>query len=191
MILLALSACSDGSSTANTTNGQKSPQLDLELTRRWWQWAASEPTATNPVVDTTGENCHRGQPSDVFFLAGSFGTTETRQCTLPKGTPILIPVLNAVCGVQISDCGFGSTASKNATLDGEVLAIVNVASPSPVTIEPVAGNPVFPDVTGPVSVQLNGDWVLIPALEAGTYDLRVWGGEGGFALDVTYHLVVA
>jgi hypothetical protein len=191
MILLALTACSDGSSTADSTNGHESPRLDVELTRRWWQWAASEPAATNPVADTTGEDCHRGQPSDVFFLAGSFGTTEIRQCTVPNRTPILIPVLNAVCGVQISDCGFGPTASKNATLDGKALAIVNVVSPSPVTIKPVAGNPVFPDIASAVSVQLNGDWVLIPALEAGTHDLRVWGGQGGFEIDVTYHLVVA
>ena len=191
LILLTATGCSEDSGAGiDSAEGRTIPTLNVELTRRWWEWAASEPTESNPVADTTGEDCLRGQPTDVFFLAGSFGTTEARRCEVPSGTPLLIPVLNQVCGPDITDCGFPSTASKNATLDGQALEIINVASESPVTVEMGAGNAVFPDISGPVSVQLNGDWVLLPPLAPGLHDLRVWGGLGSFNLDVTYHLVV-
>lgn len=190
-ITIALTACSEGSTNEGTSSpAHTEPTLDVELTRRWWEWAVSEPATSNPVLDATGADCLRGQPDDVFFLAGSFGTTETRRCEVPYGIPLLISVLNMVCEATSTDCGFPPEASKNATLDDEVVQIINVASRSPVTVNSAVGNPVFPDADGSVSVQVGGDWVLLPSLGRGSHELRAWGGFGTFSLDVTYHLNV-
>lgn len=62
----------------------------------WWRWALGIAAAVNPVTDTTGEHCDEGQSGSVWNLAGSFGSNETRSCTVPTGKTIFIPLLNYV-----------------------------------------------------------------------------------------------
>jgi hypothetical protein len=61
----------------------------------WWQWAAETEASQNPLADTTGEFCAVNQDAKVWFLAGSLGGAVDRTCTVPTGTPLLFPVLNA------------------------------------------------------------------------------------------------
>src|SRR5262249_12325700 len=56
-----------------------------EWSARWWQWALSVPTATNPIIDSTGAQCAQAQTGKVWFLAGTFGGAVTRSCTVPQG----------------------------------------------------------------------------------------------------------
>ena len=82
------------SSIAGLTYGQ--------WTAQWWKWALSIPSIMNPVVDQTGINAAESQPKHVWFLAGIFYIDEEnkkkkiplRQCTIPSGMPILIPIVN-------------------------------------------------------------------------------------------------
>jgi hypothetical protein len=61
----------------------------------WWDWAFGKtPVDQNPVTDETGEFCHIGQSGPVFFLAGSFGGTVERTCTVPAGKALFFPLLN-------------------------------------------------------------------------------------------------
>jgi hypothetical protein len=60
----------------------------------WWNWAASIPAASNPILDSTGENAAQGQAGPVWFLAGNFGGTSTRNVTVPAGKALFIPLLN-------------------------------------------------------------------------------------------------
>ncbi len=60
----------------------------------WWQWALSEPKATNPVIDPNGADCAEGQSGKVWFLAGS-PTPVTRNCTVPAGKALFFPVINS------------------------------------------------------------------------------------------------
>jgi hypothetical protein len=60
----------------------------------WWQWIISIPADVNPNLDTTGANCHQGQTGKVFFLAGAFGGTFVRSCTVAPGTHLFFPILN-------------------------------------------------------------------------------------------------
>lgn len=56
----------------------------------------------NPFKDSTGEKCVNGQinsNSSVFYLSGGGGGTHERQCKVPAGKGILIPVLD----VEFSD----------------------------------------------------------------------------------------
>lgn len=75
---------------------------------RWWQWAASFPTATNPSGDDpngtlcVNSNVHSNGfvIRNMWFLVGSFNTQSgsppfTRSCTVPAGRTILFPTFNA------------------------------------------------------------------------------------------------
>ena len=75
-----------------------------EWSARWWQWIESIPAATNPNFDTTGADCAQGQAGPVWFLAGDFGGTVVRHCTIPVGVSVLFPVINIGFGVLGGDC---------------------------------------------------------------------------------------
>ena len=69
-----------------------------ELTAQWWQWASSFPRDENPIADTTGEDCSKGDVGGAtFFLAGSEGGKVERDCTVTEGQAILIPIVTALC----------------------------------------------------------------------------------------------
>lgn len=75
-----------------------------EWSARWWQWIESIPKATNPNLDTTGADCAQGQTGPVWFLAGDFGGTVVRHCTIPTGVSVLFPVIDNGFGVLGGDC---------------------------------------------------------------------------------------
>jgi hypothetical protein len=71
---------------------------------RWWQWALETPTAVNPIVDQTGQNCDQGQVGGVWFLGGTFdGSAATRACTLPSDTALFFPLVNQFSGAFLND----------------------------------------------------------------------------------------
>jgi hypothetical protein len=63
-----------------------------ELSAKWWPWLLSMPAAVNPNLDQSGANCALGQYDDVWFLAGAFGGTVVRACTVPAGKPLFFPL---------------------------------------------------------------------------------------------------
>lgn len=66
-----------------------------ELSGEWWAWHFGMPQAGNPVFDLTGADCANGQPDDVFFLAGTYGESANRACTIPADRPVFFPIVNA------------------------------------------------------------------------------------------------
>ncbi|MGE3294156.1 MAG: hypothetical protein AB7O95_22555, partial [Geminicoccaceae bacterium] len=68
----------------------------------WWRWALATPARVNPLLDPHATNCDAGrQPRHVRFLGGNFsGGAEdppvVRRCTVPFGTALFFPILNAV-----------------------------------------------------------------------------------------------
>jgi hypothetical protein len=92
---------------ASGARGQDSPLVppnepvagvsQTDLSTRWWQWAWSFEQSESPVADRTGERCGAGQKSDVWFLAGTYGTSRiVRTCSVPAGTPLFFPLANSV-----------------------------------------------------------------------------------------------
>lgn len=59
----------------------------------WWQWAFAIPVSVHPLVSG---DCSVGQSGPVWFLGGSFATSNTavRNCTIPAGKYLYFPVLN-------------------------------------------------------------------------------------------------
>jgi hypothetical protein len=72
----------------------------------WWSWLYSIPASTNPALDATGEFCQEGQQGPVFNLAGTFGGSANRTCTIRHGKPVFFPIITLAadnCGVPPQD----------------------------------------------------------------------------------------
>jgi hypothetical protein len=65
-----------------------------EWADKWSNWAFQFPSATNPILDTTGEFCDQDQSGRVWFLAGSFftGVPIVRECRIPARTYVFFPI---------------------------------------------------------------------------------------------------
>ena len=182
-----------------------------QLTARWWQWALSFPVDENPITDTTGEQCSKGDLGDIFFLAGSAGGKVERECTISEGQAILIPIVNAVCVKTeeeeteeslLAQCREFIDQQKNLKLiiDGEKvrnLESYRVTNPSFFTVE-LPENNLFGAPAGSYDAVADGYWALIEGLSAGEHTITVVGklhgetsfGKVDFKVEATYHLTV-
>ena len=76
-----------------------------EWSGAFWQWATSLPVGENPLFDAPGADGTEGQAGKVWFLGGTFLSTEVapgeyvgvadRAITVPAGTSLFIPIVNA------------------------------------------------------------------------------------------------
>ncbi len=71
-----------------------------QLTGEWWEWALSFPDFTSPILEN-GEVVlgTQKQNEDLWFLAGTFGTTANRTITIPLNEPpktLFFPILNTL-----------------------------------------------------------------------------------------------
>jgi len=184
-VLLAGCAAPTRAGTAPTAASPAPPSMQA----RWWEWAAAEPVETNPVADRTGEHCARNQPSDVWFLAGTFGGQAQRRCTVPLGMRIVAPAINRVSG-NADDCRtYMADAAGAIQLDGVQVSLERIEHES-ITFVAGPGNPVT-DTSGKTRGEACGLWARIDPPSAGEHKVRIHGKSGTFELDVTYTLVVA
>jgi hypothetical protein len=186
-----------------------------EWSARWWQWAGSIPAGVNPVTDTTGEHCDEGQTGHVWFLAGTFGGEVTRECTIPPGQTLLIPLVNFaadnfVCVDPDSNFTFDELrdiAAANIDLVGDISLVVDgvaltglngyrVQSPTPFDVTlpvddvfaPICGDS-YPRVIPSVA---DGFYVMLAPLSAGEHTITVHGEipDFGFSTTANYNITV-
>jgi hypothetical protein len=185
-------------------------QSYAEWAADWWTWALSQPVATNPVLDPTGANCAVGQQGKVWFLAGTFGGSATRTCTVPRGKALLIPVLNNVY------CAFESDPPEQRTegyVRGQVSFVEDAATGLSATIDGVsvrnikeryfeesalfrvvlpAGNIFGLDegfVVDPCADA--GYYLIVKPLAPGNHTIEFGGTLGDFVVDVSYQITVS
>jgi len=72
----------------------------MEWTTKWWQWVLAIPANVNPTNDPSGKFCSTNQSGPVWYLAGTIGGDQERECTIPGGKAILIPIVNVECSAQ-------------------------------------------------------------------------------------------
>lgn len=160
------------------------------LQSTWWTWAGSEPEESNPVSDTTGQYCDRGQQVGVWLLAGSFGETVTRRCAAPAGVPFAGPVINLVARTRTACEEFMRDASGLAKL-GNLPLPLHRMDPVAITYHTVDGNPVTGD-GGEFRGYACGLWFSEPGgFVPGEYVLTIKGSSGDFGVSVTYELSVS
>ena len=183
-----------------------------ELTAEWWQWAYSIPQTVNPVLDQTGENCVVGQRGDVWFLAGTFFSSDPviRNCLVPEGKALYFPVVNVSFFNSPDACGQGPESYSVKEMRAAVAAYIDGATNLSVTLD---GQPVknirrvrsevfevslpednvfdafVPCAAGVYSPTVDDGFYanINPLKPGGPYTLHIQAD--GF-VDVTYHLTV-
>jgi hypothetical protein len=181
-----------------------------EWSAQWWQWAFSLPIDQNPFYDEGGTcaNGANGQSGPVWFLTGVINTSGTavRNCTVPEGVALFVPLINAECSTLEAPPFFGSNEKelracvkrikiKNvfAEIDGvRVPNVTRYKAMSPLFEFTAPDNNVLgvPPATG--ESVADGYYLLLDPLSAGQHTIRFGGTfpDFGFSLDITYNLTV-
>jgi len=175
-----------------------------------WQWALSQGPVNNPLTDTTGANCAVGQTGKVWFLARKGGGQAVRNCTIPAGKGILIPIGAAECDVLEGD---GTTEAElracaiefsnkftvmRISVDGNELQGLAPPANSPYriqwplfTVTIVEGN-AFGAPAGTTQAVADGWFFLLAPLSAGAHTI-VWHSEApslNFMAESVYQLTI-
>ncbi|MER8181993.1 signal protein [Kitasatospora sp. NPDC094015] len=182
-----------GAATAAALPAAGSPSVRAKLSAadlqgRWWTWAASSVSDSNPVSDQDGHLCAQGQTAGIWFLAGTFGGTVTRSCTVPAAVPVAFPLVNLFG--KAADCSaFMASAQGSAILDGQALEPERYEATA-VQISAVDGNPLTQG-GGHFRTQACGLWVQLEPLAPGSHTLGIRGSSGSFAVTADYKLQVS
>jgi hypothetical protein len=181
---------------------------------KWWQWLLSIPKDTSPAGDSTGEKCALHQAGPVWFLAGTFGGSAERSCTVPAGKAILLPILAAECSFAEYPTFKTESELRNCAKPlADVITdmVVNVDGvgfknleqyriQSPLFNFSFPENNVYGVTSGPSEAVSDGYFILLSPLSPGLHVLHFSAAVIGlttanipttnFATDTTYHLTV-
>ena len=182
-------------------------------TQKWWEWAFEVPSNDSPVNDVTGENCSLNQEGPVWFLAGTFGTSVTRECTIPEGKALFMPAAN----VPVSVAEFKNLPDDEQVLKAEAEKIIDdvdivEVEIDGVKIENITSYKVITDlfqlnlpqnnVLGAEPGKYNftgaGDWILTEPLSPGEHTVLLravtfspeLGNPATFISEARYNLLV-
>jgi hypothetical protein len=192
-----------------------------EWSARWWQWVFSMPAVGHPLVDETGERCGQGQTGKVWFLAGTVAApgnpvTVTRDCTVPQGKALFIPILNATFGAAVFDCeptvpgipcdvtalrAAAAASMDQATLEVDIdgVQLQNLSEyrvQSPVFSVTAPADSLLPIPSGTYAPMVSdGYWLMLTPLSRGAHTIHITGAVtggvfAGTAFELTYHLMV-
>ena len=187
------------------------------MTAQWWQFAVSIPPQVNPNMDSTGVDCMVGQHGPVWFMAGTFGGTATRTCSIPEGVSLFFPVINYMAFNTPNICGQGGpvtvkeereqasqfideVTNESVQVDGQDVEnpvrvrsrVFAISIPARNIYNRGCGGP----GTQPAGVFSpavdDGYYVFVHPLSVGNHTLHIHGEvpSYGFVLDVTYNLTV-
>jgi hypothetical protein len=194
-------------------------QTYSEWAAEWWQWAWSIPAVQNPVLDASGVNAAVGQKGAVWFLAGIFGGgTVQRQCDVPAGKALFVPILNQswftgpydvppytdppLTVPQIRDLigGVADTfANLGCEVDGEAVqhleayreqsTVFNATFPEN-NLVTTTEYPIPAGTYGPCMD--DGFYVMLAPLRPGKHTIHLHGTSSfwGITLDVSYYITV-
>jgi hypothetical protein len=163
------------------------------------------------VADSTGANAAVNQDpaNPVFFLAGNFGGTTIRSCTVPAEKALFFPVVNSFYGFlpfEEVDLQLARDYNK-AQIDGasnlaceiDDVPVMNLEAyreQSPIFRAVLPADNIFgaPEFGGmPIDPTVDeGIYLMIKPLPAGQHTIHIHAclNDCAFELDVTYHLTV-
>jgi hypothetical protein len=176
----------------------------------WWQWLLSNPKATNPVLDSTGQYTSLNQPaSDVWFLAGKLADTNFcyphRVCAVPEGRSILFPVINCEANsfeyptlktqedlIRHVKNDENTIIRTQCIVDGHAVDIHRIESdPLVFTLTIPLDNILGVEGGGSIKASADGYWVFLRPLPNGKHSISFAGScetgrlNSGAAYDVT------
>lgn len=178
---------------------------------KWTQWLTSIPNNNNPASDTSGIHCGTNQVGPVWYLAGTFGGSAERTCTIPKGKAILTPVLSGFCTYltdppktesELLKCAREGNdgATIEASVDGvpvqnlQQSRITSALSPFVIPAE----NPYGFTHSGKTQAIVDGWFLFLEPLSSGAHTIHFSGstvdnpttGTQSYSTDATYHVNV-
>jgi hypothetical protein len=182
-----------------------------EWAAEWWQWALEIPFEVNPLFDLG--DCTEGQEGRVWFLATTlaFNPGVERECTVPPGTAIFFPIINAFYGALPEDPPEQKTEEfLRAQVDCDVPSEIYVeidGSPVSNPLQYYEESPLF-DLLLPEGnlFGLPADFIVGPCVDSGYYiflpplppgeHIIHWGATwscpfGDFTEEVTYEITVS
>jgi hypothetical protein len=178
----------------------------------WWQWLLSIPEDKSPAGDSTGEDCGTNQQGPIWFLAGTFGGSAERTCTIPSGKAIMFSPINSECSYaeypdektesDLLECAKtfqDQTTSAQVTINGtaiENLDQFRIQSP-PFNVT-IPENNVFGVSSGPTQAVSDGLWVILKPLPVGEHKIGfkgssvdfTTGAKNTFVSDANYNVIV-
>ena len=189
-----------------------------EWSAEWVKWATASKAAA--IIDTSGKFCSVNQPkSGVWFLAGTFGGSAQRTCTIPPNRRLFYPLVESAwvdcpgtADEDLTDAEVRTIMAGSLDLAGELTSTVDgvavaglqmltarVQSPKFTSIIPrhytLDGcTPHLP--AGKSGRQIvDGYWVMLPPLSSGHHELTLHGSiiynlSRLFETEATYHLTV-
>jgi len=222
VFILGLGAINSFSSVASShvvPAKQKAFEMTYgEWSARWWQFVFGLPQADNPLDDTTGALCGKGQWGPVIFLVGTTGGDPVvRTCIIPGNKGILIPIITFGGSVPDDAASVGELSSLvksvldmvdlntlTFTIDGvPVKNLENYRFQSPVFTYTGHVPNIYSEFgcagTAPHCYEgyndqgvAEGYWILLNPLPAGQHTIHLHGEipDWAFTVDVTYHLTV-
>lgn len=185
-----------------------------EAGAEWWRWVLETPVSTSPQLDQTGAFCSENQTgADPFFLAGAFGETLTRTCTVRHDGVFLLAITAGYmdnCGVppeaEVPEedwpavlAGVLSPVEASLEIDGVTIGASlddfseYKTAPTPFTYESPADDSLpaylgYP-FTGACDSLAQGYFVPL-TLDAGEHVVRVYVLGNASVKDVTHNLTV-
>lgn len=179
-----------------------------EWTTRWWKWLLSLPAQKNPASDKSAQYCVLGQDDpNVWFLAGTFGGSVTRECTIPSGKAILMPIINYECSFadeplitthkelelkcksEIDDIKHLSVIIDESLLNN----LVRYRIHSRIFSIDLQDNNILGVKSGRTQMITDGFWIFLKPLEIGHHRVNSFGScrSGKIRIETTYNLVIA
>lgn len=178
----------------------------------WWRWYLSISKEDSPALDTTGESCTQNQNNPhVWFLAGTFGGSAERECTVPSDKALFVPLINVACSYayfpslkteeELRQCALEENESvyeKKLSIDGvEIRDLDKYLVVSPAFNITLPDNNLWdvPPNTETTAVTA-GYYILMKPLTPGDHTIQYGGaagnpaisGEENFATSVTLHI---
>lgn len=185
-----------------------------EWTARWWQWLYSIPEDRNPAADITGENCDEGQSGPVWFLAGTYGGLNERNCQIPAGKSILFPLITTACSklefpdlqteAELRSCAISSNEGVTelmVTIDGQPINETQLRSyrvqSALFEVNLPVGN-IISGQQGSTQAVSDGFWVFLPPLGLGAHEIHFRGAivdyttasQNNFVSESLYHITI-
>lgn len=176
-----------------------------EWSALWWKQVFAIPADTNPLLQDGEVPCALGS-GKVVFLVGTFGGQVERSCSVPAGTSLLLPLVNAECSTVEGDGQTEAELRQCAAAIADEIDSVNAS----VNGEPIDGlkerfrfvSPLFTFTlpegnilslpAGSSPAVADGYWVMLTPLPPGTHTISFGGTASAFSFSTqaTYEITV-